>query len=265
MELSVDIIRRLAPTAEGIPVYIDPRPPQSEDPARPPSPYHWVPACHTTSKLARCLEAVRDVSTALAPLSASPQPDADKRMVKHLIPPIYNLAIAIRDLFNDVQSTQWTRLDKKRQEKLAKRFKQFGEAVPTGKGALKTARNKIGAHLDKDTFTWEYRQFWDAFGIADTLGWVRGCMRMLQVLIPPDIYTWTRASREKDVVNLMTADGSEVSIRLKDGEPEALIRLQITSSPKLGFVQEARALAEKCVEIEQRLGIVPSADAAYEP
>ena len=72
----------------------------------------------------------------------SQEPDSDKRLIKQLIPPIYNLAIAVRDLFNYVQSNPWKGLDKKKQAKLAKRFKQFSEAVPTASGILKTGATK---------------------------------------------------------------------------------------------------------------------------
>jgi hypothetical protein len=197
------------------------------------------------------------VSTALKPISAAPRPDADKRLVKQVIPPVYNLAIAVRDLFNYVQSNHWREFGKQRQGKLAKRFKQFSEAVPTVGGVLKTARDKIAAHLDKDLFTTEYRQFWDSFGIADVLGWIKGCLRLLQVLIPLNIYSWTRRAGYSNVVNLMNVDGSEVSIRMKDGKPADLVGIRFVISPREGFVCEARELAASCAALEQRLGIGP--------
>jgi hypothetical protein len=217
--------------------------------------HQWQPACGAGSRLARCLEAIRDTSTALAPISAAANPGADKRLVKQLIVPIYNLATAIRDLFNYVQSTRWTSLDKQKQAKLAKRFKQFGEAVPTGKGKLKTARDKIGAHLDRDSYAWEYREFWESVDIASTLRWIRGCLRMLQILLPLDVYSWTRPSRYSNVVNLMNVDGTEVSILMKEGEPDCLVGVQFVVSPKAGFVREARELAEACAALAVRLGI----------
>lgn len=188
-------------------------------------------------------------------------PTADKRLVKQLITPIYNLAIAIRDLFNDVRSNKWGRLDKKAQKKLAKRFGQFTECVPTGKGTLKTARDKIAAHLDADMSTTEYRQFWESFCIIDILGWIRSCMRLLGPLIDPDIYSWTRASRYRGAVNIMNRDTWEVTIQhLEDGSI-SMAGLQMVSSPKIAIDREARALAQVCIALEVRLGVV----AAKEP
>jgi hypothetical protein len=215
MEFTDEMLRNVFVPGRGMPIYLDQRPPELEDPAQELAAHHWQPACTTTNKLTRCLEAIRDVATALKPLSAASQPDSDKRLVKQVIPPIYNLAIAIRDLFNYVQSNRWKGLDKKKQAKLVNRFKQFSEAVPTGSGILKTARDKIAAHLDKDMLTTEYRRFWDSFGIADVLRWIRGCLRLLQVLLPLDLYSWTRSSGYSNVVNLMNIDGREVSILLR--------------------------------------------------
>jgi hypothetical protein len=187
MEFTREVLERLASTAEGMPVYLDQREPELEDPSQELGTHQWRPACVATGKLTRCLEAVRDIATALGPLSQSLQPAADKRLVKQAIPPIYNLAISIRDLFNYVQSNCWGGFDKQKRAKLVKRFNQFGETMSTVSGALKTARDKIAAHLDKDVCTTEYRRFWDSFGISDILGWINGCLRMLRVLILPDI------------------------------------------------------------------------------
>lgn len=255
MELTPELLAKLAPTGEGLPVLLDQREPELEDPSRELVAHQWQPACGAGNRLARCLEAIRDTSTALAPIAAAAQPSADKRLVKQLIVPIYNLATAIRDLFNYVQSNCWTRLGKQKQTKLAKRFRQFTEAVPTGKGKLKTARDKISAHLDKDAFTWEYRDFWESVDLASALGWVRGCMRMLQILLPLDVYSWTRQSGYSNVVNLMNVDGTEVSFLMKEGQPEALVGIRLVVSPKAGIVREARELAAVCIALAVRLGV----------
>lgn len=255
MELTPELLAKLAPTGEGMPVYLDQREPELEDPSRELAAHQWQPACDAGNRLARCLEAIRDAATALAPIAAAAQPAADKRLVKQLILPIYNLATAIRDLFNYVQSNCWTRLKKQKQTKLAKRFRQFTEAVPTGNSKLKTARDKIAAHLDKDTFTSKYREFWESVDLPSALGWVRNCFRMLQDLLPLDVYSWTRQSGYSNVVNLMNVDGTEVSFLMKEGRPEAFIGVRLVVSPKAGIVREARELAAACIALADRLGI----------
>jgi hypothetical protein len=255
MELTEEMVARRFAGGRGLPVYIDQRPPELEDPSRERADHQWQPACGAGSRLARCLEAIRDTSIALAPISSAPNPGTDKRLVKQLIVPIYNLATAIRDLFNYIQSTRWTSLGKQKQARLAKRFKSFGEAVPTGKGNLKTVRDKISAHLDRDTYIWEYRGFWESVDIANTLRWIRGCLRMLQILLPLDVYSWTRPSGYSNVVNLMNVDGTEVSFLMKEGAPDCLVGVQFVVSPKAGFVREARELAEACAALAVRLGI----------
>ena len=53
----------------GVPMYLDDRDPELDDPAVDASPRHWKPACPLTSKLARCVEALRDTRVALRRLS----------------------------------------------------------------------------------------------------------------------------------------------------------------------------------------------------
>lgn len=255
MEFTDDMLRNVVVPGKGLPVYLDQRPPQIEDPSQTPDDHHWQPACTTTSKLTRCLEAVRDVATALAPLSAAAQPDANKRLVKQVITPVYNLAIAIRDLYNDVQSNCWKKLKGPEQKTMKTAFQAFGKSVPTGAGVLKTARDKIAAHLDKDLFTSQYRQFWDSFCVADVLGWIRGCIKMLSMLLVPDIYSWTRSSGYNNVVNLMNVDGSEVSLLIKDDEPECIVGIQFATSPKYGLSKEVEDLRRSNSTLCRRLGI----------
>src|SRR5690606_4521130 len=117
----------------------------------------------------------------------------------------------------------------------------------------KTARDKISAHLDRDSYTWEYREFWESVDLASTLRWIRGCFRMLQILLALDVYSWTRASGYSNVVNLMNVDGTEVSFLMKEGEPDSLMSVRLVVSPKAGFVREARELAEACAALAARL------------
>jgi hypothetical protein len=253
MEFTSEMLRQSIVPGKGMPLYLDRRDPELEDPARRLEPHHWQPACGTTSKLMRCLEAVRDAKKALEPVAAAGEPEADKRLIKPAIIPIYTMAIAVRDLFNDVQSNHWTKLRKGEKERLARRFKQFAEAVPTKEGKLKAARDKIAAHLDKDLFSWEYRPLWESFSLSDVLGWVRGCIRMLEALLRPDVYSWTRDSGYANVINLMNVDGSEVSFMSTDGQPSALVGIKLSTSPKYGFFRETEELAQMCVSMEPRL------------
>ena len=87
---------------------------------------------------------------------------------------------------------------------------------------------------------------------------------MLQLLIPIDVYSWTRSSGYSNVINLMNVDGTEVSFRMKEGEPDALVGIQFVVSPKNGFVREARELASVCVSLEERLGIETVAEKPHE-
>lgn len=255
-ELNQEVFSRIIQSAEGMPVYLDQREPELEDPSEKLYDHHWQPACNTTNKLTRCLEAIRDVSASVVPLFASAHPEKERRLVKNVITPIYSLATSARDLFNDLQSNCFTKLDPKHQRYLTRSFRTFGQNVPTNKGSLKIARDKIAAHLDKDSWTSEYRQFWEAFSIEDVFAWIRGCIRMLDVLLEPDVYSWTRSSGCSDVYTLMNVDGRECSFLLdEDGSAKSFCGFKFVKSPKWGIAREARDLWDNCSDLCKRLGI----------
>ena len=177
-------------------------------------------------------------------------------MSSRLITPIYSFAIALRDLYNDVLSNRWTKMEAKQQRKVKLAFESFSRAVPTGKGSLKTARDKIAAHLDKESWTTEYRQFWNSFSVADVLGWIRNCIRMLDALVGPDIYSWTRNSGYRNVVILMNVDGNEVTLLLDEAEkPKRFLGFRFVVSPKWGIAREARELGLNCIALVKKLGL----------
>ena len=53
----------------------------------------------------------------------------------------------------------------------------------------------------------------------------------------------------------MNVDGTEVSLLMKEGEPDCLVGVQFVVSPKAGFMREARELAKACAAPTVRLGI----------
>jgi hypothetical protein len=255
MEFTDEMLSRIVVPGKGMPVYLDERPPEINDPSTDTAEHHWIPACKGTERLVRCLEGIRDVAAGVFPLSASPNPDRERRLLKQLVTPIYTLAIALRDLYNFVQANCWKRIDRKEQRRLRDVFASFTKTVPTDKGVLKTARDKIGAHLDKDLHTNQYKQLWDSFGIEQVMSWIRGCMKMLVALLGPDIYSWTRSSGYSNVVNLMNVDGHELSLLMKDSRPDCIVGFIITRSPKYGVDREVYDLHLACSAICKRLGI----------
>jgi hypothetical protein len=253
MEFTDEMIRRLHVPGKGFPVHHDDRPPQIEDPARIAEDHRWQPACPATYKLIRCLEAVRDVSSSLAVIAATQDPGRDKRLLKPLVISVYNLALAVRDLFNYIQAECGKSFTQREHRELNDAFKAFEKAVPTGKGLLKTVRDKLAAHLDKDAFN--QRQLWNSFDIEDVLGWIRGSVKLLAMFLNPDLYSWTRPSGYDNVVNLMNVDGSEVSLRITDGHPDNLVGIRFSTSPKYAIALEIHELVKANSALCQRLGI----------
>lgn len=214
------------------PAHPDPVTPQIEDPSLPLAPSHWQPLDRRTSKLTRCLEALRDVSTAFRAL----QPNSDKRQLKLTITPIHSLAVALRDLFNELQTRDSRKLyPDEAYTALDHHFRIFTTAVPTGdESPLTLARNKLAAHLDKATQTPEYREFWEKFDLAAVADWTMGCTRMLTMLIQLTIYRWRRAGEVSGQITVMCFDSSEVTMKLsdKEGEGGEILGMGFVRSPK---------------------------------
>jgi hypothetical protein len=244
----------------GVPIYLDDRDPEIDDPAGQIAGHRWLPANRTTFKLTRCLEAFRDLKTALVPLASAADLATDKRAAKLLVVPVYNVAMGVRDLFNDIHSNSWSTLDPETKEGLDRQFRLFGEKVPTDQGALKTIRDKIGAHLvDNKLFPTGSRPVWEQFDIRDVLEWIYYCVEMIGPLLELDAYAWSRSSGNPQVANIMSVDGSEVSLLIEDGEPTMIVGLRLTRSPREGIVREVQEVVAAWVEVAKRLGLKPDA------
>lgn len=218
--------------------------PEIDDPALAPSPVRWRPTDRPTEKLCRSLEAMRNLRVALATVAATP---TDKRAAMQAIVPVYNLACSLRDLFLDIQGNGFGQPAERRA--LAKQYKAFIKAVPTDKGPLKTARDKIAAHLDKDT---DHRAVWSGFDMTAILGWIRASLAMLNALLAlDDLYHWSR----EDGATKMRVDGIEVRLAEDEHGNPFIPCIALTPSPRYAVADEAASVVRACDEIRQRLNL----------
>jgi hypothetical protein len=245
------------PEPLGFPIYLDDREPEIDDPAEPDAGHRWLAANPTTSKLARCLEAFRDLKPGLRALASVADPAADKRAAKQLVVPVYNLAVGLRDLFNDVQSNAWSTLSNEEKKALTGQFRLFGEKVPTDAGLLKMVRDKIGAHLDRDAFWRGAHEVWGQFDLRDVLEWIYHCVETFRPLLVPDVYAWSRDSGDAHVVSHMRFDGWEVRLLLEGEEPAMIVGLRRTRSPREGIARDVREVTAAWEQIALRLGTGP--------
>ncbi len=225
------------------PLFLDPCDPRIEDPSQPLDLTHWQPQDKRTNKLTRCLEALRDLTTAFRPIAENTSGDVDKRVLKQSITPLYNLATTLRDLNNEIISNCPNELMDKEKKVIAHHFKIFMEAVPTTNSSpLKTARDKIAAHLEKDKLTPEYRDYWDQFDLPVVADWIMGCIRMFTIFIQPDLYHWKRDSGQADRYTVMQFDGKQVVLEIAENKEPELISVTMTRSPKEAIDAELRTL-----------------------
>ncbi len=224
------------------PIRLDPSEPQIEDPSQPLDLTHWQPQDKRTSKLTRCLEALRDVTTAFRPVADAGE-DVDKRLLKQSITPIYTLATALRDLSNELQNNCHQELNDKEKAAIAHHFTIFTKAVPTDSASpLKIARDKLSAHLDKDTLTPGYRDFWNQFDLSSVADWIIGCVRMFAIFIQPDLYHWTRNGGQAGRVTVMRFNQLELQLVVGGDEVADISELRLSRSPKEAIDRELREL-----------------------
>jgi len=227
---------------QGIPIYIDQNDPEIDDPANQMRESNWYPANTITSKLMTCVEAIRDIQRLLEILAEQNDPYSDKRIVKLLATPVYNLACGIRDIFNDVEGNfkAYGQVSNKQQAQIKKRFNQFIKNVPLQEGALRTVRDKISSHIDRNVFVGDSREIWGLVDLESLLEWMRACIDALMPLLELDIYAWTRDSGHPDICRLMSVDGVQVDLNL---EEKVIIGVSITPSPKFYVSKKIQELA----------------------
>ena len=227
-----------------IPIRLDPSVPRLEDPSQQLELTHWQPQDMRTSKLTRCLESLRDLTVAFRPVAeVEPGINVDKRLLKQSITPLYNLATGLRDLFNELQSNCHQELKEEEKEAVAYHFEVFSQTVPTDKTSpLKIARDKIAVHLDKDTQTPGYREFWDKFDLPTMADWVIGCIRMFTIFLQPDLYHWKRDGNQLGRDTVMRFDGREITIGIVEDQPREILGIKVTRSPKEAIERELREL-----------------------
>jgi hypothetical protein len=232
--------------------FLDQGEPEIDDPAEQPAANRWGAGDSITAKLVRSLEALRDLKTSLRALASPDVALSDKRALKQIITPVYNFAMSLRDLFNDINSNALSRLTLEEQRQLVEQFDEFGQHVPTIFGSpLKEARDKITAHLDKKASASELRNLWDGFDIAAILGWIRHCLRMLGPLLAADVYTWRRNGGS----NIMRFEGREV--HLCDDPSHGLIfgAITLTETPRRAIAREAEQVCVAWADVWRKYGL----------
>lgn len=225
---------------QGLSLVIDKSDPFVADAAVGPAGTHYLPANAPTQVLVQCLEAVRDLRTAFGLLDILPEPWADRRLLKTIATPLYSLAKAIDHLHGALQERESGKVDRKARRARVKRREAFEKSVPFGQGSgLKTLRDKLAAHVDKDAVYDD--RIWATAELPTLSRAICICLNELNSLLAEDEYAWTLPS-DDDSCRLMACDGSLVHFTLQDGRPGDLIGITLTKSPREAVRREMDAL-----------------------
>jgi hypothetical protein len=176
----------------------------------------WRPGCPTTRKVTRCFDIVQEISALLAPLDVPPEIATEKQLLERLVTPTYQLTVSLRELHDDVQGNFSSRLMRTERRQIVAAFGVFENSVP-----------RTGVAM------------------GDIHDCLRACLWLLDTLLLPDIYTWTRFSGYPNIWHIMSVDGHEVSIHMNNGQLQAIVGLRLTRSPKWVMLEEIRELASR--------------------
>ena len=233
----------------GIPVFVEDTDPVIDDPSQPSQREFWFPANAASIKLVACLECLRDIRPILEMMATSGSRDTDNRIVKIMVPSLYSLNEGIRDLLNELQGNakaygQLTADDRRQINGRATLFED--RAQITNGQPLRIVRDTIGAHMDRRLFSFALRRRWELVGLEQQLELITLAITELQFLLTLNAYAWTRDSGNPDVFRLMTFDGVQGDVNLKEA---VIVGVAFVRSPKYYVATVLDELSELCNSI----------------
>jgi len=234
----------------GIPIHIDDREPEIDDPLESPKSTYWFPANTISIKLMPCVESIRDIGKLLETINKD-NGYSDKRLHKLLASPVYSLARGVESLFNEIEGNakNYGQISTKQQKEIKKRFVQFSKDVPLQKDdALRIIRDRLGAHVDKEVFMGDSRKIWELVEIDSLLEWIRTTLDALHEILEYDIFAWTRESGDPKVFRLMSIDGMQVDSNLEDKE---IVGFSLARSPKYYVSNLIQKVSKHYAEIQR--------------
>lgn len=234
---------------QGIPIYIDDREPEIDDPAKRSNKEFWFPANTISIKLTACLESIRDIQRLLAILAEQENPYSDKRVVKLMATPLYSLASGVKDVYNDLQGNikEYGQLKNDQLKQINKRRSEYLNAIPLHDSALRTIRDKISSHVDKEVFKGDPRKVWALVDLELLLKWLKAIVNELMFLLSLDVYAWTRDSGHPDIFRLMSKDGVQVDLNMKE---KVINSVALVRSPKYYVSDKVQHVANLYAKIK---------------
>ena len=242
-------------TKIGIPIYIDNREPEIDDPLDHPKSTHWYPANRPSIKLMPCIESIRDIYKLLETINKNGK-YADKRLYKLLVIPVFSLARGVESLFNEIEGNakDYVQISIEQQKQIKQRFIQFSKEVPLQKDdELRMIRDRLGAHIDKDIFVGETRKIWELVEVGSLLEWIRASLDALLSILEFDIFAWTRESEDPKIFKLMSIDGQQVDINLDE---KVIVGFSIARSPKYYVSNLIQKVTKLYAEIKRKTSTI---------
>jgi hypothetical protein len=237
-----------------LPIYIDDSQPEIHDPSRRRRRVVWQAANTVSFKLLRCLEAARDLTQIVQTINERKKPHSKRRIAKLLATPLFSLASGVADLYDHCLGDPETaaRVDESSRLQYRLRAVHFRENLPLDKqSALRRVRDKMAAHIDIEAMMGS-SVLWNELDFARYLLWIRLCLIEVLELLKLDVYAWTQDSNHKDVVRLMSVDGTLVDLYVKDGRASAILNITFAKSPKYGIEREIKKLIRLCAKALRR-------------
>jgi hypothetical protein len=211
-------------------------------------PGDWYPANKPSSKIWRCLEALRDVSN-LVQGGKELDEGGKRRRAKIVVVPLYSFIEHLRSTCNYIldKPNMKERLDKAAKANLRKHLKAFSRTVPVERPSiLRTVRNKLSAHVDRKMSPREAAGLMKDAPPHEVGRWLHNGILLLCEVLSVDVFAWGTDDCPEGCLRLMTAEPFLVTLRKgADGELAKIVSLHVSQSPKYLFTDRCQVVVEQ--------------------
>lgn len=210
----------------------------------------WHPANAAARKLWACSEAARDIHDLLADETGT----IESRRLKLMVTSLESFRVAAVQLGDYLRTSPDVKdrivsADRSKLEQITTTLKTSDEFREPAN--LKLIRDKLGAHLDRDTESWSAQEILAPLTLQQMVGAIHLCISAVLTFLEFNVYAWTASDCPDGHVRLLAAEPSLVTLRIENGQPVAIAGIEFVRSPRYAVSDLCQLLASKAQRILQ--------------
>lgn len=189
----------------------------------------WHPGDAVSQKLWACTEPLRDVEHLLQELPVEQR----SRRLKILATPVSSFRLAVIQLGDYLSSAPdlKVKLTNESRRQVAKLVEKLKANDPAHE-AVKTVRDKLSAHIDKNISSWDAeRRLRDCSALAVGTALHSSICTLLR-LLELNVYSWFAEDTPEGFLRLMSAEPYLTTFRVENQHIVEIIKLELAKSPR---------------------------------